>query len=238
MTLDELDETAALARGNLDIGDFTKALEERAELVLGDVARETTNKDRGVVGVGELVHRLRRTVEAHGGTAHRRVHTRGTGHAHATGHHTGALVLGRRGGDAHGTVAAVDALHLAQSTLLVALVGEADEAVAARHAADGIGHDLGGLARREATLEQRDQNVLVDLGTQVTNEDGELGTTVIAAGKLVDVGRGESKSYLRSARPPPVAQFSLKTRLVLGMGVPFRERALEAAGGDAKSTKQ
>jgi len=45
-------------------------------------------------------------------------------------------------------------------------------------------------------------------------------------------------SYLRSARPPPVAQFSLKTRLVLGMGVPFRERALAAAAGEEKSTKQ
>lgn len=45
-------------------------------------------------------------------------------------------------------------------------------------------------------------------------------------------------AYLRSARPPPVAQLSLKTRLVLGMGVPFRERALAAAAGEAKSTKQ
>lgn len=45
-------------------------------------------------------------------------------------------------------------------------------------------------------------------------------------------------SHLRSARPPPVAQFSLKTRLVLGMGVPFRERALAAAAGEEKSTKQ
>jgi len=47
-----------------------------------------------------------------------------------------------------------------------------------------------------------------------------------------------SWAYLRSARPPPVAQFSLKTRLVLGMGVPFRERALAAAAGEEKSTKQ
>lgn len=35
-----------------------------------------------------------------------------------------------------------------------------------------------------------------------------------------------------------MAQFSLKTRLVLGMGVPFRERALAAAAGEEKSTKQ
>lgn len=56
MAVDKLDETAALSRRNLDISNLTKALEERTELVLGDVARETANKDGGVVGVGELVH--------------------------------------------------------------------------------------------------------------------------------------------------------------------------------------
>lgn len=35
-----------------------------------------------------------------------------------------------------------------------------------------------------------------------------------------------------------MAQLSLKTRLVLGMGVPFRDRALAAAAGEVKSTKQ
>ena len=44
--------------------------------------------------------------------------------------------------------------------------------------------------------------------------------------------------YLLSARPPPVAQLSLKTRLVLGIGVPFRDKALVAAAGEVKSTKQ
>jgi hypothetical protein len=182
MALDELDETAALSRGDLDVGDFTEALEERAELILSDVAREAANENGGVVGVGELVHGLGSTVEAHGGSAHGRVHARGAGHAHSTGStKAGALVLGSSGRDAHGTVATVDTLHLAQSTLLVVLIGEADEAVATRHAADGVGHDLGGLARREAALEERNEDVLVDLGAQVTNEDRVLRATVITA---------------------------------------------------------
>lgn len=56
VAVDKLDETAALARRDLDVGDFTEALEEGAELVLGDVARETTDEDGSVVGVSELVH--------------------------------------------------------------------------------------------------------------------------------------------------------------------------------------
>jgi hypothetical protein len=52
----ELNETAALARGNLDVCDLAEALEEGTQLVLSDVAREATNEDGGVVGVGELVH--------------------------------------------------------------------------------------------------------------------------------------------------------------------------------------
>lgn len=182
MALDELDETAALSRGDLDVGDFTEALEEGAELILSDVARQAANENGGVVGVGELVHGLGSTVEAHGGSAHGRVHARGAGHAHSTGStKAGALVLGSSSRDAHGTVATVDTLHLAQSTLLVVLIGEADEAVATRHAADGVGHDLGGLARREAALEERNEDVLVDLGAQVTNEDRVLRATVITA---------------------------------------------------------
>lgn len=38
MAVDELDEAAALAGGNLDVGDLTKALEERSQLVLGNVS--------------------------------------------------------------------------------------------------------------------------------------------------------------------------------------------------------
>lgn len=184
VALDELDETTALARGNLDIGNLAKALEEGAELVLSDIAGQTTDEDGGVVGVSELVHGLGSTVEAHGGTAHSRgVQASGsTGHAHGTRASTGTLVLGSGSRDAHGTVAAVDTLHFGQSTLLVILVGETNETVAARHAADGVGHDLGGLAGREAALEEGDQNVFVHLRAKVTNEDGVLGTTVVTAG--------------------------------------------------------
>lgn len=192
VALDELDETTALARRDLDVGDFTESLEERTELILSDIAGETTNEDGGVVGVGELVHGLRSTVEAHGGSAHGRVHASRAGHTHTTtttGHHTGTLVLGGGGGDAHGAVTAVDTLHLAQSTLLVVLVGEANETISTGHAADGVGHDLGGLARGEAALEERDKDVFVDLGTKVTNEDGVLRTTVVTARTQV--------SYLR-----------------------------------------
>ena len=58
MALDELDEAAALSRGNLDVGDLAEALEERAELVLCHIARQAADEDSGVVGVGELIHGL------------------------------------------------------------------------------------------------------------------------------------------------------------------------------------
>ena len=35
-----------------------------------------------------------------------------------------------------------------------------------------------------------------------------------------------------------MAQFNLNRRLVFGIGVPFKDRALPAAAGEAKSTKQ
>jgi hypothetical protein len=182
VALDELDETAALSRGDLDVGNLAESLEERAELILGDVARETTNEDSGVVGVGELVHGLGSTVEGHGRATHGRVHASGAGHTHATTvANTGALVLRGSGGDTHGAVATVDTLHLGKGALLVVLVGETDETVATGHAADGVGHDLGGLARGEAALEQRNEDVFVNLGAEVTNEDGVLGATVITA---------------------------------------------------------
>ena len=183
VALDELDETTALSRGNLDVGDLSEALEERAELILGDVAGKATDEHSGVVGVGELVHGLGSTVEGHGRSTHGRVHASGAGHTHATAvsANTGTFVLGSSGGDAHGAVAAVDTLHLGESTLLVVLVGEADETVAAGHAGNGVGHDLGGLARREAALEERDENVFVNLRAEITNEDGVLGATVITA---------------------------------------------------------
>lgn len=184
MSVNELDETAALARWNLDVGDFAEALEERTQLILSDVARKTADEDSGVVWVGELVHRLGRAVVAHRRSTHT-VHAHvwpATRHAtHTTRRAATRLVLGSSRTDAHGTVTAVDALHLVQSGLLFLLVGEADEAVATRHAADGVGHDLGGLARIELVLEERQEDVLVDLGAEIADEDAILGSTVIAA---------------------------------------------------------
>lgn len=182
VALNELNETAALSRRNLDVGDLTKALEEGTELVLGDVARETTDENRCVVRIGELVHGLlRRTVEAHGRSTHRRVHARRARHTHGTQSDARTLVLRSGGGDAHGTVTAVDTLHFGQGALLIGLIREADEAVAARHSTDRVGHDLGGLAGREPALEEGDEDVFVDFRTQVTDEDGELRATVVTA---------------------------------------------------------
>lgn len=229
MSLDELDESTALSRWDLDVSDFAKALEERAELILGDVAGETTNKYSGVVGVSELVHRLRSTVVAHRRTAtHGRwVHPSwGTTswHTHRSWSSTGTLVLRSCGRDAHRTVAAVDTLHLAQSTLLVILIGEANETISTGHSADGIGHDLRGFARREAALEQGYQDVFIDLGAKITNEDGEFGSTVITAMKVnltlvnaIKHVRYMLETHLRSANPPPEAQLSLNGRVVLGI---------------------
>lgn len=88
-------------------------------------------------------------------------------------------VLGSGSGNAHGSVATVDTLHLDESALLVVLIGEADETVATALARHGVGHDLGRLARGEASLEEGDQNVFVHLGTKVANEDAVFGATVI-----------------------------------------------------------
>lgn len=72
MTMDELNKAAALARGDLNVGDLAEALEERTKFIFGDVARETTHKDGGVVRIGELIHGLhgvvRRLVEKLGHT--------------------------------------------------------------------------------------------------------------------------------------------------------------------------
>lgn len=84
VAVDKLNEAAAFARGNLDVGDFAEALEERAELILGNVARETTDEDGRVVGVSELVHLSSRVVA----TIWEALHT--TPHLllrHATAHH-------------------------------------------------------------------------------------------------------------------------------------------------------
>lgn len=185
MALDELDETAAFSRRDLDVSDLAEALEEGTELVLGDVAGKATDEHSSVVGVGELVHRLGSAVVAgHRGSAHG-VHAHGVGttrhatHARSTG--GAALVLGSGSADAHGSVSAVDALHLAESKLLVALVGETDETVTSGKAADGIGHDLGRLTRVVLGLEERHEDVFVDLGAEVANEDRELRAAVVTA---------------------------------------------------------
>ncbi|KAI6750842.1 hypothetical protein HG530_014292 [Fusarium avenaceum] len=90
-----------------------------------------------------------------------------------------AAVLGSSGRDAHRSVATVNALHLDESALLVVLVREANETVAAALARHSVGHDLCRLARGETALEERDQNVLVDLRTKVANEDAVLGATIV-----------------------------------------------------------
>lgn len=154
MALDELDETASLTRRDLDIGNLAKSLEEGAQLILGHISGETADEDGRVVGVSELVHWLRGTVETHGRGTHGGVHASRAGHAHGARNNTRTLVLGSGSGDTHRAVAAVDPLHLAERTLLVVLVGETDEPVATRHAADGISHDLCGFARGETALEE------------------------------------------------------------------------------------
>jgi hypothetical protein len=194
VTLDELDKTTALSGRDLDVGDLAKALEEGTKLILSDVTRKATNEHGGVVGVGELVHGLRSTVVAGHRRGTHRVHAHGiraTRHAaHARGTSSTALVLGGGSADAHGPVAAVDALHLTEGKLLVALIGETDEAVASGETADWVGHDLGGLAGVVLGLEQRHEDVLVDLRAEVANEDGELRTTVVTAAVGKTTARG------------------------------------------------
>ena len=206
VALNELDETAPFTGWDLDIGDLAEALEERAQLVLSDVAGKTSNEDSGVVGVRELVHGLLLlAIERHWWSAHLLIHlTRATGAAgasgaagtarhtsrhtarHATRHATThgsrtALVFWCSSRDTHWSVTAINTLHFAQSTLLILLVGEADEAVATGHAGKRVGHDFCGLARWESALEQRNQNVLVDFRAEITNEDAEFRATVITA---------------------------------------------------------
>ncbi len=89
MAVDKLDKATALARRNLDVGDFTESLEEGAQLVFGDVARETTDEDGRVVGVGELVHLRGRVVAAVGEALHAVPHGL---LRHAAAHHGGAVV--------------------------------------------------------------------------------------------------------------------------------------------------
>lgn len=177
MTLDELNKTAALSRRNFDVGDFAKALEERTKFVLSDVSGKTSNEDSGVIRVSKLIHWLRSSIVAHRGGTHG-IHGELLGSAwHRRS--VGTNALRSSSGNAHRPVATVDTLHFGQGTVLVLLVGEADEAISARHAADRIGHDLGRLARRESGLEERDQDIFIDLWSKITDEDGVLRSAVV-----------------------------------------------------------
>lgn len=215
VALNELNETATLSRRDLDVSDLAESLEERTELILSDITRESTNEDSCVVRVSELVHRLRSTVETHGRSTHWRVHASGTRHAHGSGNNTRTFVLGSGGGDAHGTVAAVDTLHLGQSTLLVVLVGEANETIATRHAADGVGHDFGGLAGWESVLEQGNKNIFVDFRAEIADKDGVLGTTVVTA------------SISKTATSGPI---QLEHAVGVGHGGPVERKGLGSSG--------
>jgi hypothetical protein len=177
MSLDELDKTASLSWWDLDIGDLAKALEERAELVLSDIAGQSSNENCGVIWIGELVHWLRSTVVTNWWSTHG-VHADWSWH---TGWSWPSLVLWGGSGDAHWAVSAVDTLHLSQGTLLIHLIRESDETVTARKAVDWVGHDLGRLARWEARLEEGNQDVFINLWSQVSDENGELWSTIILA---------------------------------------------------------
>lgn len=233
VALNELNETATLSRRDLDVSDLAESLEERTELILSDITRESTNEDSCVVRVSELVHRLRSTVETHGRSTHWRVHASGTRHAHGSGNNTRTFVLGSGGGDAHGTVAAVDTLHLGQSTLLVVLVGEANETIATRHAADGVGHDFGGLAGWESVLEQGNKNIFVDFRAEIADKDGVLGTTVVTAAQVnlrfksrIHIAH-YSPSISKTATSGPI---QLEHAVGVGHGGPVERKGLGSSG--------
>ena len=190
VTLNELDEAAAFAGRNFDVSNLAKALEKGAKLVLGDVAGQAADKDGGVIRVGELIHRLGLSVVAHwcsthGIHAHRSSTTNSlAGHAHRSALMTsaGAARLRSSRRDSHRPIATVDALHLVEGTLLVLLIRETDKSIATRNAGDGIGHDLGRLAGREAVLKQRYKDELVDFRAEIAHKDGMLGWAFLTAG--------------------------------------------------------
>lgn len=162
MALDELDKSTSFSWRNLDVSDFSKALEKRSELVLSNISRQTAHENGSIVWIRELVHWLGSTVVTHWGSTHR-VHARShtTRHTttlhswHATWRSTSAgLVLRSCCRDSHGTVATVNALHLGESTLLIPFLSKAYEAISSRHARDGICHDFCRFARWESSLEQ------------------------------------------------------------------------------------
>jgi hypothetical protein len=224
VTLHELDETASLAGRNLHIRNLTESLEEGSELVLGDVSREATDKDSGVVGIRELVHRLGSTIVAHWGSTHRvHAHAWTTAllrHAHTTGSAgSTALVLGGSSGNAHRAVAAVDALHLGECLLLVFLAGESDETITAGHAADWVGHDLCRLSGRVAVLEELYEDEFSHFWAKVTDEDGEFGATLVTAA----IGETTTRSPIKLERAVRVGNKLTIERQGLGSGISARE---------------
>lgn len=248
MTLYELHETATLPGWNFDIGDLAEPLEERTKLILGDIAREPANKNSGVIRVGELVHRLLLAIVADRwvshivDTTHTWVRPNGSASrhaAHATRWSSASLVLWRCSGDAHRSIAAVYTLHLLKCALLVTFVRKADKAIAARHSTNWVCHDFRGFAGGKAVLEKGNQDVFVDFGAKVADEYGVLWSALIST----TICQYQSYianlwTYLRSASPPPEAQFNLKGRLEFGMMVPFNVNAFAAAAGLWKSIKQ
>ena len=93
MAVDELDEAAALARGDFDVGDLPKALEEASELILGDVAREATDENSGVVGIRELVHLGGRVIALIREALHAALHSTPHGLLGNAAHHGAALLM-------------------------------------------------------------------------------------------------------------------------------------------------
>lgn len=121
MTLYELHETAAFPGWNFDISDLAETLEERTKLILGDISRETANKDSGIIWIRELIHGLLLAIVADRWVSHvidtthtwvRRDRSASRHAAHAARWSSASLVLWRRSGDAHRSVAAVNTLHL------------------------------------------------------------------------------------------------------------------------------
>jgi hypothetical protein len=211
VSVDELDEAATLARRDLDVSDLTKTLEEASKLVLRDISGEATHEDGGVVGIRELIHLCRRVeVEprlelAWGAVLHLLLLRKSAAHhllmlwlsisaamgtagkglvectREATHQCSPVLRCGSR--NSHWSIAAIDSLHFDEGPLLVRLIGEAHEPIAPALARHSIGHDLSRLAGWETRLEERDQHVFIDLGTEITDEDGVLWATIIAEGQ-------------------------------------------------------
>lgn len=236
MPLHKLDKATPFPRRNLDVCDLSKPLEKRAEFVLSDIPREPPNEYSCIVRVSKLIHRLRSTIISDRRSTHR-IHSNRARH---TSRSTACLIFGGRSGYAHRSVATINTLHLCQSSLLIHFVRKTNETVPSRHSAHRISHNLSGLARGKSRLKEWDKNIFIHFRSKVANKDWVFRTTVIPSDSLArqDTIETNKAIYLRSARPPPEAQLSLNGRVLFGIREPARVRALAAAAGDPKSTKQ